>query len=152
SDDDGLADGSEDANHNGQVDAGETNPTRPDTDGDGLQDGTERGITTAVADPDGAGPLLGTNVSLFQPDLEPAFTTNPTNADTDGDGSPDGIEDNNHNGRLDAGEYDPLSASSHPEPATSRQVPSLPLWAMVLMGGLLVGQAGRVKRRQGAVS
>jgi predicted extracellular nuclease len=147
SDDDGLADGSEDANHNGQVDSGETNPTRPDTDGDGLQDGTELGITSAIADPDGAGPLLGTNVSLFQPDLEPAFTTNPNQADTDGDGSPDGIEDSNHNGRLDAGEYDPLSAISHPQPSTTRQVPSLPIWAMVLLGGLLVGQAGRVRRQ-----
>ena len=40
-DGDGIGDGVEDANHNGQVDAGESNPLSTDSDGDGLNDGFE---------------------------------------------------------------------------------------------------------------
>ena len=94
SDDDGLGDGIEDANHNGAVDAGETNPCLADTDGDGIQDGTERGLTTPIPDPDGAGPLLGTDLSVFVPDPTPVTTTDPTRADTDGDGLSDAEEPN----------------------------------------------------------
>ncbi len=38
SDDDGLADGAEDANHDGHLDPGESDPTKSDTDGDGVTD------------------------------------------------------------------------------------------------------------------
>jgi hypothetical protein len=108
SDDDGITDGFEDKNQNGIVDSGETNPCNPDTDGDGIQDGTETGITTAAPDPDGAtGPLLGTDATKFQPDLDPSTHTDPLKADTDGDGIKDGDEDKNHNGRVDAGETNP---------------------------------------------
>jgi hypothetical protein len=107
SDDDGLADGTEDANHNGIREATETDPCNSDTDGDGIQDGTEKGITAGVADPDGAGPMSGTDMSVFQPDLDPQTQTDALNADTDGDGMDDGEEDTNHNGRLDNGETDP---------------------------------------------
>lgn len=107
-DDDGRRDEEEDINGNGMVDGGETDPCNPDTDGDGIQDGTELGVTTAVPDPDGdSGPLLGTDTTKFQPDLDPATTTNPLNTNTDGDGVKDGDEDTNHNGRLDDGETDP---------------------------------------------
>lgn len=41
SDGDGLRDGQEDKNGNGQVDAGETDPNNPDSDGDGVPDGAE---------------------------------------------------------------------------------------------------------------
>ena len=41
SDDDGLFDGAEDTNHNGMVDANETNPCNSDTDHDGMPDGWE---------------------------------------------------------------------------------------------------------------
>lgn len=85
-DDDGLADGIEDANRNGVVDAGETNPCNPDTDGDGIQDGTEKGITGPVADPDGTGPLAGTNTAVFVPGADPLSKTDPLKPDTDGDG------------------------------------------------------------------
>jgi hypothetical protein len=45
SDSDGLLDSEEDANGNGIVDFGETNPNDPDTDGDALEDGWEiRGL------------------------------------------------------------------------------------------------------------
>lgn len=103
SDDDGIPDGVEDANHNGQVDIGETDPCNADTDGDGIQDGTELGLTLASIG-------LATDQSVFIPDLDPTSTTNPLSADTDGDGLTDGQEDANHNGRVDAGETDPLDS------------------------------------------
>ena len=54
-DDDGLKDGSansEDMNDNGLVDAGETDPNNPDTDGDGWSDGQEVNAGTDPLDPD----------------------------------------------------------------------------------------------------
>ena len=62
-DGDGLLDFAEDANQNGRVDFGETDPRNPDTDGDGLSDGAEH-----------------------------AMGLDPTNPDTDGDCLPDGVE------------------------------------------------------------
>jgi len=99
-DDDGILDGDEDANHNGVVDSNETDPTMTDTDGDGIQDGTELGYTIEHKDAD-------TDIEVFQPDLDPSTTTNPLRADTDGDGMSDGEEDINYNGRVDEGESDP---------------------------------------------
>ncbi|MFY1830716.1 cell envelope biogenesis protein OmpA, partial [Myxococcus fulvus] len=101
-DDDGLLDGNEDANHNGLVDDGETDPKKADTDGDGLTDGLELGLT----EPQGT----DTDPARFTPDADPSTKTDPLNADTDGGGVRDGIEDANHNGRVDAGETDPLFA------------------------------------------
>lgn len=149
SDDDGIVDGLEDANHNGITDSNETSPTNTDTDGDGVQDGTEIGVTTGVTDPDGAGPLLGTNSSIFIADLNPATTTNPTRSDTDSDGASDGTEDSNHNGRVDAGEYDPLNPLSNPFPpgGNAQQVPALPTWAMLLFAVFLVTLQGKLVRR-----
>jgi len=112
-DDDGLADGTEDANQDGVIDVNETDPCDPDSDGDGIQDGTELGITVPVTDPDGGGPLhgggplLGTNGSVFIPDSDPGTTTDPLDEDSDHDGRMDGEEDKNHNGRVDPGEDDP---------------------------------------------
>ena len=68
-----------------------TNPLLGDSDGDGLQDGTELGRTTAGPDSFG-GPVS------FRPDADPATTTNPLAADTDGDGLTDGQEDPNFDG------------------------------------------------------
>ena len=118
SDNDGISDGDEinglDANP-GSGD--ETDPNNPDSDNDGIQDGTELGIDTAVADPDGAGPLLGTDTGIFVPDTDPATTTDPNNPDSDNGGVCDGNatvtgvcvagEDINGNGAVDAGETDP---------------------------------------------
>ena len=67
-----------------------------DTDGDGIQDGTEQGYTLADIGPD-------TNQAVFQPDLDPAITTDPLISDTDSDGVNGGVEDTSHNGRLDNG-------------------------------------------------
>ncbi len=99
---DGLADGIEDANHDGVVAAGETDPTRPDTDGDGLTDGQELGRTSS--------PELTCGVR-FVPDGNPGTTTNPTNADSDGDGIQDGAEDADHDGVVDLGELDPSNGA-----------------------------------------
>ncbi len=99
SDDDGISDGVEDANHNGEVDPGETNPCNIDSDNDGIQDGTELGYESSDSQD---------TSNIFQPDLDPATTTNPLSADSDSDWIPDGVEDTNHNGRVDSGESDPL--------------------------------------------
>jgi len=106
-DDDGILDGVEDANHNGLVDTNETDPCNIDTDGDGIQDGTELGYTLADIGPD-------TDTSVFQPDLDPTTTTDPLDPDTDGDGISDGEEDTNHNGRVDPGETDPNPVRTMP--------------------------------------
>ena len=103
-----------------------------DGDGDGVQDGTEKGLTTGVSNPDGACPLLGTNVAIFVADANSATVTSPTTAETDNDSSSDGVEDTNHNGRVDSGEYDPNSAASFPGTSTTtQQVPIMPIWAML---------------------
>ena len=105
-DDDGFSDGAEDDNGNGMKDSGgvacttaETDPTRPDTDSDLLQDGLECGLTMGVT---------GTDGGIFTPDLDPNTNTNPNLGDTDAGSRTDGDEDANLNGRLDAGERNPL--------------------------------------------
>ena len=113
SDEDGILDVVEDANHNGKVDSGETDPNNPDTDGDGIQDGTELGITAEDIE-------AGTDTAFFQPDLDPSTQTDPLNPDTDGDSFNDGTEDANHNGKLDPGETDPAMRNL-------RSMPWLPL-------------------------
>lgn len=100
SDEDGILDGWEDVNQNGVWDDGETHPCRIDTDGDGIQDGTELGYTISDISGD-------TDTSIFQPDLDPSTTTDPLDSDTDGDGLSDGEEDANQNGIVDEGETDP---------------------------------------------
>lgn len=79
--------------------SGETDAVNPDTDGDGIQDGTELGLTS----PEGT----GTDISVFQPDLDPTTTTDPKDTDTDDGGVRDGDEDFNFNGYQDPGEIDP---------------------------------------------
>ncbi|RKG75064.1 hypothetical protein D7W79_21220 [Corallococcus exercitus] len=103
SDDDGVLDGDEDANHDGIVQAMETDPTLADSDADGLTDGLERGLTAPQGN--------GTDPALFVADADPATTTDPLKADTDGASVWDGIEDKNHNGKVDPGETDPLNAA-----------------------------------------
>jgi hypothetical protein len=104
SDDDGLSDGEEDQNHNGVVEAGETNPKNPDTDSDGIPDGVELGRTTGIKPPPG---MRGTDLSRFRGDADPSTQTNPSLGDTDGDGLNDGEEDKNVDGRVDFDEPDP---------------------------------------------
>jgi len=76
---------------------------------DGLQDGTERGLTSADIGPD-------TNIGVFVPDKDPNSETDPTEVDTDNDLIPDGVEDINKNGRVDTWEPDPTQATIDVEP------------------------------------
>ncbi len=98
-DDDGLADGVEDANQDGVVQPTETDPGNADTDADGIDDGIESGVTVGVPDPDGAGPIGGTDAP-FAGDADPASTTDPLDADSDNDGLDDGTEDANGDGQT----------------------------------------------------
>jgi hypothetical protein len=112
SDHDTLADGTEDADHDGVLDPGETNPCLQDTDNDGVLDQLDGCPTdpnktvpgtceTGDSDNDG---LLDT--------LENQGCTSTSDADTDDDGIIDGIEDINHNGTVDTGETDPCKIDS----------------------------------------
>ncbi|MCA9554908.1 MAG: hypothetical protein KC933_33060, partial [Myxococcales bacterium] len=85
-DGDGIPDNVEDANLNGQRDAGELNPARRDTDGDGISDGLEDANHNGTFDPG---------------------ETNGLSVDTDGDGIDDGVEDSNQNGITEPYEIDP---------------------------------------------
>jgi MYXO-CTERM domain-containing protein len=69
----------------------------------GLIDGTELSVVSPPAGTSTAG--------LFVADADRDTFTNPTIADTDGDTILDGIEDANHNGRVDDGESDPNDPS-----------------------------------------
>jgi hypothetical protein len=127
SDRDGIPDGVEDRNQNGVVDCGtisaptqpacETNPRTLDTDGDGLTDTIELKtfydvdnpnydfLSGAFAQtPDCAGPNGFRGRSQTDP-LDDQ--TCPWNADSDGDGILDGLEDPNGDGTVSTGESDP---------------------------------------------
>jgi hypothetical protein len=158
-DDGGVKDGSEDSNRDGQVDAGETDPTAGngaddasvmDSDGDGLSDDleTELGSDPDAADsdkdglPDGDEPNPADDtdgddiINILDPDSDGdglfdgtedgrpcaaamtaatcvadadggATKTSVLDPDTDGGGVADGVEDANKNGRVDASETDP---------------------------------------------
>jgi outer membrane protein OmpA-like peptidoglycan-associated protein len=101
-DDDGTLDGDE---HNWSVDTdgdGLINVLDPDSDNDELTDGTEQGVTDAERHPDTSVPA-----GNFRPDLDDSTTTFPLVPDSDEGGVPDGNEDTDKNGRVDAGEIDP---------------------------------------------
>ncbi len=100
-DDDGISDGNEDLNNNGELNTGETDPCNADSDSDGIQDGTEIGMT----DPD----TSDTDTDIFTADEYPATETDPLDGDTDNDGLTDGLEDTNFNGKYEPwlGETDP---------------------------------------------
>ncbi len=85
---DGLPDGVEDANHNGQVDPGETDPRNWDTDGDKLSDSEERaGFKLTRYGP-------GSTSGRFRDAAVVVVQTDPLRADTDGDGISDWDEIN----------------------------------------------------------
>ena len=90
SDDDGLIDSLE-----GSIEA----IFNHDTDGDGIFDGTERGITEPHPDTD-------VSRGYFRADLDPDTVSDHTSVDSDGGGCLDHQEDPNLNGRVDANESD----------------------------------------------
>ncbi|WP_437279081.1 hypothetical protein WME90_00570 [Sorangium sp. So ce375] len=100
SDDDGVIDGDEpnfSDDHDGD---GLINALDPDSDNDGLFDGTELGLP---CDREGTDAAAGNCIA----DADPTTTTHPLDADTDDGGVPDGVEDTDHDGAIDAGETDP---------------------------------------------
>ncbi|WP_437279039.1 hypothetical protein WME90_00355 [Sorangium sp. So ce375] len=101
-DDDGVPDGDEELWDRDTDGDGLVNARDVDSDDDGLFDATELGVTSC--DGPGTNALAGHCV----PDGDGgATTTDPLDADTDNGGVPDGSEDANLNGVLDAGETDP---------------------------------------------
>lgn len=113
-DDDGILDGNEDWNYDGEVDGGETDPLNEDTDGDGVIDGYELGLWSPQAvgrdtNQDG----LPDTKDTYAPGKwqqrearEMLYISDPLNPDTDGDGLPDGWIDFNQNGVKDLGEFE----------------------------------------------
>jgi hypothetical protein len=117
---DGIPDGVEDADQDGLMDPGETNPCNADSDGDGMPDGWEVIFISCVdplagdssEDPDADTftnlEEYGNNTDPCTPgivdsdgdgltdDEEIALGTDPGNPDTDGDGLNDGDEVNTH--------------------------------------------------------
>ncbi|EYF07081.1 DUF3344 domain-containing protein [Chondromyces apiculatus] len=95
-----VSDGIEDANHNGAIDPGETDPNNPaddldnvDSDGDGLSDLVEDAIDTDPndADSDDDGVLDGDEPD-FDEDTDGDGLINALDPDSDGDGLFDGTE------------------------------------------------------------
>ena len=75
-----------------------------DSDGDGLSDGVEMGLSEVVS--------LDTDQSVFVADVDPTTTTSVNDADTDDDGLLDGVEDSNGDGAVDALESNPLESDT----------------------------------------
>ncbi|HEY6881287.1 MAG TPA: isopeptide-forming domain-containing fimbrial protein [Polyangiales bacterium] len=100
-DDDGQRDGNE-ANPADDTDGdGKINVLDPDSDGDMLGDGTERGSQCTD-------PQTDRSKDLCTPDGDMgAATTSMVNPDTDFGGVPDGIEDTDRDGTIDPGERNP---------------------------------------------
>ena len=91
----------------------ETNPTVPDTDGDGLDDGDEANIhrtDPTTVDTDGDGISDGDEINAQYG--SPGQASNPLSDDSDSDGIPDDEEDLNQDGVLDFGETDPTRPQS----------------------------------------
>ncbi|MBC8127012.1 MAG: hypothetical protein H8M99_07700 [Gloeobacteraceae cyanobacterium ES-bin-144] len=104
-----------------------TDPTNPDTDGDGIPDGVEDANRNGWTDGDGLSLPLTAAISQYvtaRPNagdwpnnviesFETWTETSPTKADSDGDGLSDGYgEDKNFNGIVDSGETNPLNSDS----------------------------------------
>lgn len=110
SDNDGVPDGDEDSNHNGWLDATESDPTTPDTDGDGINDAIER---TGDVDGDGI-----SDIALADLDHGAKCAPPPDVADLDCDGLPNARDDDSDNdGCSDkseglAGDFDPQGISA----------------------------------------
>ncbi|MFO0750756.1 MAG: choice-of-anchor Q domain-containing protein [Myxococcota bacterium] len=94
SDGDGLDDGVENKDHDGEYDASETSAIKKDSDNDGLNDKVEVESCYSA----GAG--------------FPCKASNPRLSDSDNDGVQDSFEDANKNGQTDAGETSPVMADS----------------------------------------
>jgi large repetitive protein len=116
-----VSDGTEDSNHNGRIDAGETDPNNPaddvpviDTDGDTISD-LDEGMVDA--DNDGAPNLSDTDSdgdSILDRDEAGDVDLRTRPVDTDGDGTPDFLDRDSDNDTVndadEAGDADPMTA------------------------------------------
>lgn len=94
----------------------------PDSDNDGLFDGTELGIDMPHPDTD-------ESAGNFIPDADPTTMTDPLDPDTDDGTVSDGDEDSNHNGAVDVdeGERDPNNpADDIPDSESDRDGDGVP--------------------------
>lgn len=82
-----------------------TDPLNPDTDGDGIDDKTEIRSYTFLNDDS------FDSKDLRKPDPDEDGLRAELDEDSDNGGLPDGLEDLNHNGKVDPGETDPLDPS-----------------------------------------
>ncbi len=103
SDDDGVSDIDElQSRHT----FGRSDPAVADSDGDGLLDGTELGVSLPIPDLASHG-IAGTATWRFVPDGDAgATTTDPTDRDSDEDGFEDGEEDLDRDGAVGPDELD----------------------------------------------
>lgn len=125
-DDDGLNDDVDpqpidaDADDDCVPDGVDPDPTVEDADEDGVNDSVEMQIVGHVLGGSSGGssfPFQGTDSpSACEFDADPTTSTDPTNADTDGDSVRDGLEDADHDGNVDVGETDPNVADGLLEP------------------------------------
>ncbi|MES2642121.1 MAG: MYXO-CTERM sorting domain-containing protein [Myxococcota bacterium] len=97
SDVDGLLDGEEDSDHDGAMDGGETHPLVADSDGGGVDDGTEARFGTdplngADDATDGDNGRVDSDGDGVTDSDERGLQTDPFDADSDGDGLSDGEE------------------------------------------------------------
>mgnify|MGYP001303743967 CR=1 FL=1 len=104
SDGDGIFDHIEDANGNGIVDPGETDPHNPDTDGDGLPDGVEDANKNGVVDPGESDPRDPCDPWAFGPDCDwdGDGLINSIDPDDDNDGVNDEFDVENFNKDSDS--------------------------------------------------
>ena len=116
-DDDGVADGQEpnwnvDEDGDGRIDARD-----PDSDDDGVYDGTEAGLATQNAATD-------LTRGVFVADADPTTHTFMLRADSDSGGIDDGAEDINKNGRITLNMLDLYISERVKELTKGRQTPT----------------------------
>ena len=135
---------------------GPTDPLNADTDGDGINDGVEAGVSTDGVNggtSDGIGVAYDGTASGFVGDADPDTTTDPADADSDNDGLPDGVEDLNadgqtvnsigNSGTAGSGETDPnlVDTDSDLDPDTGVMTPAQ---SMEILAAVEAAQPGRV--------
>ena len=117
SDNDNVLDGAEDLNNDGIVDANETDPRNPDTDGDAVNDDIDNCPLVSNANQidfngDGAGDLCGDiDGDTITDDVDNCINVaNPGQEDYDGTGGGDACDDDDDNdGVLDVSDNEPLN-------------------------------------------
>jgi hypothetical protein len=102
-----------------------TDPLNPDTDGDGIDDKTEiRSYTFLIDD-------SFDSLDVRKPDADGDGLRAELDPDSDNDGFADGLEDLNHNGKIDPGETDPFDPSSYPNKYSTINIRDIAIIAII---------------------